>query len=456
MFIVPFSVVEKLVVGRNVQAAAIRLLLSQLLRAGVFDEQAYLANNPDVAASVQRGEWASGHEHFASAGYFEGRWVALCDFSEAWYLRTYPDVRKAVEEQLWESGKQHYYAAGMFEWRSPSPDVSADIALWRSAVAQASAETQTGWVEKNQAVHDGWRKQRALPPDVSAVSLAVGTLSAKGDLMLGRDGFVFLIGGEQSPMPQYGRDAAAVAPTAEQVATLFARRRAALAARGITYLQIVIPEKLSVVPEAFPAEIAVPTTLLASLERAAADTPELRACYLSCYDLFSGDRRYRDIYRRVDTHLSPYGAFILMQAVLGHLGLKTMPQLSFNMPRTTLADVSERFFGALETFDECDTSWATACEKVSESRQTLGHFGKRQSWACPAAANRIKVVAFGNSYLEFAERGQYALSWWLAQLFTEYEFVWSSNLDWKIVDECRPDLVICQTVERFLDRVPEA
>ncbi len=456
MFVVPFSVVEKSVVGKSVQAATIRLLLSQVLRAGPFDEQAYLDNNPDVAASVQRGEWASGQEHFAAVGYFEGRWFGLGNFSEAWYLQTYPDVREAVEAKLWESGERHYYAAGMFEWRSPSAEAAADIELWRNVVLHAPVETQTQWLEQNRAVRDGWHAQRALPPEPSALTLPVGTLSAKGDLMLGRDGVVFLIGGEQSPMPQYGRDAAAVAATAEQGAALFARRRAALAAKGIRYLQFVIPEKLSIMPEAFPADIAVPTTLLTRLELAAADTPELGAAFLSCYDLFSNDRRHSEIYRRIDTHLAPYGAFVLVQAILSRLGLQALPQLDFNMPRTTFADVSERFFGALETFGECDPSWAAACEKRSESRQTLGHFGKRQSWACPQAPHRLKVVAFGNSYLEFAERGQYALSWWLARLFTEYEFVWSSTLDWQIIDECQPDLVICQTVERFLGRVPSA
>jgi len=38
-----------------------------------FDEGAYLASNPDVSASVRRGEYSSGLEHFFAYGAFEGR-----------------------------------------------------------------------------------------------------------------------------------------------------------------------------------------------------------------------------------------------------------------------------------------------------------------------------------------------------------------------------------------------
>ncbi|MCX7381639.1 MAG: hypothetical protein NT133_09560 [Alphaproteobacteria bacterium] len=44
-----------------------------LLDAGNFDEQGYLRLNPDVAASIDRGEFASGHQHYLLHGFREGR-----------------------------------------------------------------------------------------------------------------------------------------------------------------------------------------------------------------------------------------------------------------------------------------------------------------------------------------------------------------------------------------------
>ena len=451
MFIVPFPVLERSLVNRTAQTAVIRLLLSEMLRHLPFDEQLYLDNNPDVAAAVATGQWPDGRSHFAASGYFEGRWGAASNFSEAWYLEQYPDVREAVADGTWDSGEQHYFTVGIYEWRCPTEELLGDIGLWKAALLATSEEKPASALEKNHELYEQWLAIRPMPLEPSPVALAVGTISPKGDLMMGRNGTVFLIGGVDSPLDQYDRDAAEVASIVDQLAGLFQERATRLAQRAINYLQIVIPEKLSIVPEAFPLRLSVPTTLLKTFEQRTTETPALRLNYLSCYDLFSGDDDHAKLYRPVDTHLAPYGAFRLVQAILQRLGLE-MPALEFNRTRTTPADVSERFFGILESYPECDASWAAPCEKISESRQTLGHIGKRQSWICPNAPHRRKVIVFGNSYFEFADRGQYALSWWMARLFTEYEFVWSF-LDWSIVEEQKPDLVICQTVERFLHRV---
>ena len=452
MFVVPFPVLERSLVHKTAQAAVIRLLLSEMLRQLPFDEQLYLDNNPDVAAAVENGQWPDGRSHFAASGYFEGRWGAPSTFSEAWYLEQYPDVRQAVEDGTWDSGEQHYFTVGIYEWRCPTAELLEDIRHWKAALSAVLEDKPSSALVKNHDLYEQWLARRPTAFEPSPVALPVGTMSPKGDLLMGRDGTVFLIGGADSPLDQYGRGAAEVAPVVDQLTSLFQDRANRLAERGVDYLQIVMPEKLSVVPEAFPLRITVPTTLLGTLEQRAAAMPALGSAYLSCYDLFSGDDDPAKIYRPVDTHLAPYGAFRLVQAILQRLGLDLLPALSFDRTRTTPADVSERFFGVLESYPECDASWAAPCEKIAESRQTLGHVGKRQNWVCPAAPHRRKVIVFGNSYFEFAEKGQYALSWWMARLFTEYEFVWSF-LDWNIVDEQKPDLVICQTVERFLHRV---
>lgn len=47
--------------------------LMKLLGLGGFDEQYYLAQNPDVAAAVKAGQFASGQEHYNQYGKKEGR-----------------------------------------------------------------------------------------------------------------------------------------------------------------------------------------------------------------------------------------------------------------------------------------------------------------------------------------------------------------------------------------------
>jgi molybdenum cofactor biosynthesis enzyme MoaA len=52
----------------------------------VFDETVYLTANPDVAAAVQRGDFASGLEHFEKFGRHEGRVFGVSPKSYVFYI----------------------------------------------------------------------------------------------------------------------------------------------------------------------------------------------------------------------------------------------------------------------------------------------------------------------------------------------------------------------------------
>jgi|SRR5580658_823762 SAM-dependent methyltransferase len=57
--------------------ASLGLVMEQLATQENFDERAYLAANPDVAAAVERGNLESGRKHFQAFGYKEGRRLRL-------------------------------------------------------------------------------------------------------------------------------------------------------------------------------------------------------------------------------------------------------------------------------------------------------------------------------------------------------------------------------------------
>ena len=99
------------------------------LDADLFDESAYLAQNPDVAAAVDQGAVASGRVHYDGWGAAEGRNPNDL-FSEHWYLNTYADVASGVEAGALASGFQHYREFGWAEGRDPSAwmDTSAYLA----------------------------------------------------------------------------------------------------------------------------------------------------------------------------------------------------------------------------------------------------------------------------------------------------------------------------------------
>ncbi len=89
-----------------------------------FDEQWYLKNNPDVAAAVRAKKISSGHDHYVTTGYFEGRLPYEIDVDEEYYFSKNDDVKKAARAKKVKSAKEHWYSNGMKEGRDPYENFS--------------------------------------------------------------------------------------------------------------------------------------------------------------------------------------------------------------------------------------------------------------------------------------------------------------------------------------------
>ncbi|MCB0187932.1 MAG: calcium-binding protein, partial [Caldilineaceae bacterium] len=98
--------------------------ISQLLEEeGIgFARSWYLAENPDVAEAVSRGEMTA-LEHFQRHGWLEGRDPHPL-FDTSWYLSRYGDVNAAHVEPL-----EHYQSYGIGEGRIPTPFFDAEYYL---------------------------------------------------------------------------------------------------------------------------------------------------------------------------------------------------------------------------------------------------------------------------------------------------------------------------------------
>jgi hypothetical protein len=155
MFVVPYRLLthichvtdDKVTVPKKL----LDFLLMKLVSQSEFDEDRYLRQNPDVAASIRKGEWSTGKAHFAASGYFEDRGGAGLDVSESWYGKANADVGRAIKSGEWVSGETHYHTRGIFEWRCPNKDAQADFAFWKDlllvAKQNADAGGTTAWPE---------------------------------------------------------------------------------------------------------------------------------------------------------------------------------------------------------------------------------------------------------------------------------------------------------------------
>ena len=85
----------------------------------LFDENFYLALNPDVVDEIAAGNFSSGLEHFLNVGQFENRDPNAL-FDRSFYLETNTNVAAAIEEGRL-SAVEHFLKFGQFEFRDPSP-----------------------------------------------------------------------------------------------------------------------------------------------------------------------------------------------------------------------------------------------------------------------------------------------------------------------------------------------
>lgn len=106
----------------DLEVVASRFLQSDAARgravyASGFEESAYLARYPDVAAAVFTGALPSGRAHYERWGRAEGRIATGGSIDELAYLQAYPDVALAVRQGGFQSGEEHYFRFGYYENR---------------------------------------------------------------------------------------------------------------------------------------------------------------------------------------------------------------------------------------------------------------------------------------------------------------------------------------------------
>lgn len=78
----------------------------------MWNEESYLAFNPDVTAAVKSGGFASGQDHYRKVGVKEGRRGGFSGWDEEGYLLDHPEVRNAVHSGQFPSGAIHWVTAG--------------------------------------------------------------------------------------------------------------------------------------------------------------------------------------------------------------------------------------------------------------------------------------------------------------------------------------------------------
>ena len=164
-------------------------------------------------------------------------------------------------------------------------------------------------------------------------------------------------------------------------------------------------------------------------------------------------------FRKIDTHLTPRGAFAIFAEICAMLDRRLPAAVPFDRPYMASGDLAQRFFGH-PLYEVChaahEPAFASGRSVIAERHPPRGHYhGKQQVFRNELAPIKLKAVVFGNSFFD-GHVVQGSINYWMSIWFEEYHFVFSSEMDAAYVEREKPDVVLCQTIERFLETVPQS
>ncbi|QDU81493.1 hypothetical protein Pla110_32350 [Polystyrenella longa] len=269
------------------------------------------------------------------------------------------------------------------------------------------------------------------------------------DVLIGREGWLFFKG------DRVLEDARGLRPYSEKElkdwANAFVQNRQKLAARGISYLVVFTPNKSTVYPEFLPSgiEFSDDQRRLPQLIEQLHTTTQVEVL-----DLTSPLRQTKTdqrCYHKTDTHWNEVGAYVAFQQILDQLNLSTrrLPlskTVTFEEQLTGGKDLA-RMLGLQETLVETSPVLKEH-ELPTPVAKIVGEL-TLQTGACnqyenPSNADGLgKVILFHDSF---------ALEWfpWMSEECSDLICCWSFGLDFELIEQKQPNLVIHQIVERML------
>ncbi len=282
-----------------------------------------------------------------------------------------------------------------------------------------------------------------------------GGLSPDGVVIVGESGHLFIYGGYNINVATHRGEIEMPAGWLEEWRTLMSQRLDIAQRAGRRLVSVVVPEKLAVYVDCFPEDLTArgPRPVLRLLDEGALPLvyplEELR-------DARSGG----DTYLLVNSHLTPRGNRVMAEATVKELDVSPalLPNAEDTAPPCLRAgDLGPHFDPPLLEIYR-PMAIPSRARVVSDNWEEIsragGHIGTKRVFHCEDAPDERTLVLFGDSY-GIGDDDYQGLSWWLAQIFREVHFVWVPfGWDTDYLDSVNAELVVCETAERFLGRVP--
>lgn len=270
-----------------------------------------------------------------------------------------------------------------------------------------------------------------------------------GKVLTGKEGWLFLDNDRNEFLKQYAGELKPSPELLEVWRQILETRRARIEELGARYYFLVAPEGHTVYPEYLPDEVvaADDRTVFQLMRHLSASKSPMKLIY-PLEDLIAEKSRWQ-VHRPRDSHWSDQGAYVAYRRLIR--------EIAKEVPVHEVTEEELEFFEAEVASDlafKLDADPGTMqCARYVYSRARLlsdnqiALLGAKVVTECPQAPP-TKCIVFGDSAM-------YGLMTFLAQSFGRLVLALTSAVDYDLIRQERPDVVVTQMVERYLIEVSD-
>ena len=278
--------------------------------------------------------------------------------------------------------------------------------------------------------------------------------SAKRDVVVGKDGWLFYSGqqdNDEDPLGDYTGTDLFTPEELAQIADNLTHARDVMEARGGTFLFVISPSKARIYPEHLPERFGAMAeeTRMDQLERYLGENTDLHILVtttkLKDEKAAAPERR---LFLKYDTHESYAGAYASADAILAELGLEALPPVDGTewhkneKPHGDLANI----LGLLDVLDDDMNCWSEGYHR---------HFIELSANEDESEMRAVNVNADGDprKLMMISDSFGGMMFPYLADSFNESYLVYPYLYSPDMLDREDPDILVYEVTERFL-RVP--
>jgi len=303
---------------------------------------------------------------------------------------------------------------------------------------------------------------RVVPEPGEDIRYYVPTGAIHNEVAVGHDGWLFLAKGSNDVLGYYSQPASFGPSRIGEWGKLLSSRSTNISAQGRRYLHAIVPEKVSVYDNKLALSI---DWQKGPGQRTFASLPDdLKANVVNLVPLLRQYRDDRDLFWKTDSHWNFAGAYLSYQMICGRLGAPQQPTI-LPSPKTRIGwpfDLASKLpdwpqeHGVIVELPSAanPAGWndlvAFKRENGLDNEPGL-HIGSMVTYEASEPTDPRSLLIFGDSYCEYRP---HLLTAMLAETFRKVTFVWYTGLDYALVDELDPDIVLTATTERFMRAVP--